>query len=189
MDTDSMAVVMAVIMASATIAAWVAALQTRKAALGHMLIELSKQYGSNEMLKSMKVLRKWKKEENIGSRKNFEVKFVAALSLNEPAAMETDIARRTYFTFFDTLRILHNRKILDRDDIEEQIGNYSVQMLFEIIEPMEFYLAIREERDYGHKTFDLFRKWNPELDKKFPTPEVGNHLEREEKERIVKLGT
>ena len=151
------------------IAAEKSAKATQKASVGQMMIQLTSQYGSKEMYHSMKNLREW--QQNKLSRGGNPPGLLAQkLTKDNPNAIEVNLAKRTCFTYFDTLRILYDRQVIEKKDINELLDDYAISLLLEIIEPIEYEIAKIENRDYGHKTFDLFSNWNPELDKEYPRP-------------------
>ena len=117
----------------------------------------------------MKNLREW--QQNKLSRGGNPPGLLAQkLTKDNPNAIEVNLAKRTCFTYFDTLRILYDRQVIEKKDINELLDDYAISLLLEIIEPIEYEITKIENRDYGHKTFDLFRNWNPELDKEYPRP-------------------
>ena len=151
------------------IAAEKSAKATQKASVGQMMIQLTSQYGSKEMYHSMKDLRDWQR--NKLSRGGNPAELLAGkLKKGNDEAINVNLAKRTCFTYFDTLRILYERQVIEKKDIDELLDDYAISLLLEIIEPIEYEIAKTEDRDYGNKTFDLFRNWNAQLNNKYPRP-------------------
>ena len=153
----------------AVVAAEKSAKATQKASVGQMMIQLTSQYGSKEMYHSMKNLREWQQKINSKGGNPPEI-LAQKLRKDNPNAIEVNLAKRTCFTYFDTLRILYDRQVIKKKDINELLDDYAITLLLEIIEPIEYEIAKIEDRDYGHKTFEFFRNWKSKLDKKYPRP-------------------
>jgi len=86
----------------AALAAWPSARATSRAAEGQLFSVHYAEYGTPEMLRSLRVLRSWKSKKG----DEFELKWKEALDANDQQAHEVDAARRhVKFYFMKVLRL------------------------------------------------------------------------------------
>lgn len=133
----------------AALAAWRSARATTLAAEAQLFSVHYADYGTAEMLRALRVLRMWKSENG----DEFEVKWKRALDANDPKAHEVDQARRQVrFYFFRALR-LYEANYVSKRFVEELAAVDGINILYDIVEPLEYALNAR----YDNSRFEKLR--------------------------------
>ncbi len=133
----------------AAIAAWRSARATTRATEAQLFSTHYATYGTPEMLRALRVLRSWKSEKG----DEFEVKWKRALDAGEKQAHEVDQARRQVkFYFFQALR-LYEAKYVSRRFLQELTAVDGINILYDIVEPLEYALNAR----YDSSRFEKLR--------------------------------
>lgn len=126
----------------AAVAAWLSARATTRAAEAQLFSNHYAIYGTPEMLRSLRILRLWKSENG----DEFEVKWKKALDAGEVKAHEVDQARRQVkFYFFRALRLREAGYVSERF-LQELAAVDGVNILYDIVEPLEYALNASYDR-------------------------------------------
>lgn len=134
----------------AAVAAWRSARATTRAAEAQLFSAHYAAYGEPEMLRSLRVLRQWKSDNG----DEFEVKWKKSLDANEDSAHEVDQARRKVkFYFFQALR-LYEAGYVSKKFLKEVAAVDGVNILYDIVEPLEYALNPR----FDSSRFEKLRK-------------------------------
>lgn len=134
----------------AAIAAWLSARATKRAAEGHLFSTHYAEYGTPEMLRSLRVLRLWKSDNG----DEFELNWKKALDAGEERAHDVDRARRQVkFYFLRALR-LYQAGYVSRRFLKELAAVDGLNILYDIVEPLEYALNPR----FDASKFELLSK-------------------------------
>ena len=143
---------------TATAALWTAwetrktAIKTQETVEGQMLNDFLKDYSSDEMLKSLKMLKKWKKEHRNDFKELFETLY------KEEKAKELNIARRIVAHHFINAHTLYKRSYASRRFIETICQSSGIEILFEIVEPLDEVVAhVDVGQPYNKEIYDELR--------------------------------
>ena len=123
----------------AAIAAAASARATRRAAEAQLFSTHYAEYGTAEMLRALRVLRVW--HSDMGNE--FEIKWKKALDANEERAHEVDQARRYVKFYFMKVLRLHESGYVNKRFLKELTAVDGINILYEIVEPLEFALNAR----------------------------------------------
>jgi len=135
----------------AAVAAWFSARATTRAAEGQLFSAHYAAYGTPEMLRSLRVLRLWKFDQG----DEFEVKWKKALDSGEERAREVDEARRQVrIYFFQALR-LYEGGYVSRRFLREIAAVDGINILYDIVEPLEYALNASYDRSRFAKLRNL----------------------------------
>jgi hypothetical protein len=120
----------------AAIAAWKSARETRRAAEGQLFSDFYVEYGTPEMLRSLRILRNWKA--NNGNE--FEIAWKKKLDEDDEDAHKVDRARRhVKFYFLRALR-LYESGYVSIEFLKGVCAVDGINILYDIVEPLEFAL-------------------------------------------------
>jgi len=134
----------------AAVAAWLSARATKKAAEAQLFSIHFAEYGKPEMSHSLRVLRAWK--DDMG--KEFTGIWKKARVAGEKRALDVDQARRQVkFYFMSPLR-MWEAKFVSKRFLRKISAVSGINILYEIVEPLEFAL----NPDYDRSAFEKLRK-------------------------------
>ncbi len=134
----------------AAMAAWRSARATKQVAEAQLYSAQYAEYGSADMLRSLRILRQWHSDYG----PDFVVKWLDGLKVGEKAAQDVDYARRQVKNYFLRAVRLHKAKYVSSQFVK-QIGSVGgINVLYSIVEPMERALDLRAELPH----FELLRK-------------------------------
>lgn len=134
----------------AAVAAWLSARATTRATEAQLFSSHFAVYGTPEMLRSLRILRLWKSDNG----EEFEVKWKIALDAGEAKAHDVDQARRQVkFYFFRALR-LHEAGYVSKRFLKELAAVDGVNILYDIVEPLEYAL----NASYDRSSFEKLRR-------------------------------
>jgi len=134
----------------AAIGSFLSAWSTRRTSEGTLFAIHYKEYGSPEMLRSLRVLRMWKFDQG----DEFGPKWKKLLDAGNPKGQEVDAARRQVkFYFMEALR-LYQAGYASRKFLQELASVDGINILYDIVEPLEYALNPR----FDSSKFDLLRK-------------------------------
>jgi len=123
----------------AAVAAAASARATRRAAEAQLFATHYAEYGTSEMLRALRVLRAWRSD--MGDE--FEIKWKRALDSKDERAHEVGQARRhVKFYFMKALR-LYEAGYVSQKFLTELAGVDGINILYDIVEPLEFALNAR----------------------------------------------
>ena len=147
--------ILALIAAVAAIAAWRAAKaskqsadESRKTAISQVIVQITSEYASSDMLRGMKRLREWKNTHGV----NFAEEFKARLDGKEGDAEELNEDRRRFSLHMHKIRLLSERGVIDQETVEALTMD-KTSFFSEIIEPLEEIL----DPNYDRTTFTFFK--------------------------------
>ncbi len=118
----------------AAIAAWLSARATSRAAEGQLFSVHYAEYGTPEMLRSLRVLRLWRSEQG----DEFELKWKRALDAGKPQAHDVDLARRQVKFYFMKVLSLYEAGYVSPRFLKELAAVDGVNILYDIVEPLEY---------------------------------------------------
>jgi len=134
----------------AAVAAWLSARATRHATEAQLFSVHYAEYGTPEMLRSLRVLRSWKSEQGY----EFELKWKKALDAGDQRAHDVDAARRQVKFYFMKILRLYESGYVSRRFLKELAAVDGINILYDIVEPLEYALNPR----FDASRFELLRK-------------------------------
>jgi hypothetical protein len=133
----------------ATIAAWRSARATSRVAEAQLFAAQYAEYGTPEMLRSLRMLRLWQSE--MGDE--FELKWKKALEAGDARAHDIDNARRQVKFYFMKAFRLYEAGYVSRRFLREFASVDGLNILYDIVEPLECALNPR----YDASRFQMLR--------------------------------
>lgn len=142
----------------AAIAALRTAKETRKIVLAQIINDIRDQFSTKQIDECINALKRYK-----NLHEDIDAEFRSGLALIEQRNMEVpeieiDNYRRMYSYIFHKLAILLDGKCIDNGFIKKIIYPDEIDILLNIVEPLEKAKARFLNKDYNPKTFDTFRK-------------------------------
>ena len=126
----------AIAAAFSAIGAWLSARATKLTSEAQLFSRFMEEYGAYEMVTALRNLRNWKAENG----DEFEEKWRKALDNSESQAHEVDKSRRLVkFYFLKALR-LYTSGFVSKKFLKQVISVDGINILFEIVEPLEYAL-------------------------------------------------
>jgi hypothetical protein len=154
-----LAFIAAIAASIAAFASWRTAEETKKLVLAQIINDIRDQFATKQLEECIKELANYR-----NLHENFEDQFYAGLALSryagsEEPELEIDNCRRMYSHIFHKLIILLNTNCIDKEFIKKIIYADEVDILLNIVEPLEKAKAkFLEKEDYNHTIFDIVRK-------------------------------
>ncbi len=104
----------------------------RITSLGQIVNLLEREYDSNEMMRAIHRVKKWKAENGT----EWIEKFIE-LREKDPTTIRIDEARRYISNYFYRFRVFLNLQIIDLNIVQEIIKPIRVELFFDYIDPLE----------------------------------------------------
>jgi hypothetical protein len=122
--------------------ALLAAVATRKAAEGAAVMTIVGEYFQPEMKTALRLLRSWKDTHG----QDFAPRWLAALKKQDKQALDVDAARRHVSGYFVKCTRLGRADLLSKTALDAVAMVEGINLLFDVVEPMEEQLAPTETR-------------------------------------------
>lgn len=139
---------------------WKAIVYNRKVKRYELIVNITTEYASEEMLAGILRLRSWE-EENIKAEKSFSEEFGILRKSDYEKVKDIDIARRRIAHFFYRIHLLHENKVIDKNEIMNIITVGQIDLLQDLIMPLDMAIST----DYNKKMFVFFTAIKTELQK------------------------
>lgn len=157
-----LALITAIGAALAAYAAWKSAKETKKIVLAQIINDIRDQFNSSDLGDCIKKLNNYRCHHG----QDIEDQFFAGLALAErpdngigpTEEIDVDRCRRIYSHIFHKLKILLDSGCIDIIFIKKIIYRDEVDLLLNIIEPLERTKAQFIKKEFNSATFDAFRE-------------------------------
>ena len=140
-----------VVMVVTIIFGWLAVVQNRRLKSYGLVIDITNEYASREMLDAILLLRDWERKHQ-GSEHGFAEVFADLRQSDYESVKDVDLARRKLSHFYSRLHLLHKNRVASGKEILDIIPAGKIAVLFELIEPRERTMGI----NYDTEKFSFF---------------------------------
>lgn len=126
--------------------------QNRNTKLYEIVVNVTTEYASEEMLQSILMLIKWR-DDCRANEVDFGDEFGRIRKANYAQIKDLDVARRKVSHFFSRIYLLHKNNVVNQNDIMGFITAGQIEILLDINEKLEEAI----NKDYSKELFDFFR--------------------------------
>jgi hypothetical protein len=140
---------------------WSAINHNKKIRLYELVLDITKEYASEEMLNGILLIRKWE-QENKEVEKNFAEEFGKIRKSDYQKIKALDIARRKIAHYFGRIYLLKKNGVIKNKEIMKIISTGQIEILIDLIEPLEESI----DSNYNKSIFNFFANLRNELEKK-----------------------
>ncbi len=133
--------------------AWRAIVQNRRVRSYGLVVDISKEYASLEMLEAILLLRSWEREHE-SSERSFADVFAEIRSTDYEQVKAVDMARRTISHFYYRLYLLYKNKVIKPREISRIMPAGKIAVMLELIQPLEKAMDV----NYDEELYAFFEK-------------------------------
>jgi hypothetical protein len=140
---------------------WSVLNHNKKIRLYELVLDITKEYASEEMLNGILLIRKWE-QENKEVEKNFAEEFGKIRKSDYQKIKALDIARRKIAHYFGRIYLLKKNGVIKNKEIMKIISTGQIEILIDLIEPLEESI----DSNYNKSIFNFFANLRNELENK-----------------------